>query len=86
MVCNRQHLQNKGHESEKREVRLPDIIFHLPFAYVFIFAPLLGRLLQLCSYYCVPAQGELPLPGLPHPGLQQEGGGPAERHVPLREV
>lgn len=34
----------------------------------------LGRLLHLHRNYRLPAQGELPLPGLSQPGLQQESG------------
>lgn len=46
----------------------------------------LGRLLHLHRNNSVPAQGELPLPGLSQPGLQQKGGRPTERNVPLWEV
>lgn len=46
----------------------------------------LGRLLHLHSYHSVPAQGKLPLPGLPKPRLQQKSGRPAEWHVPLWKV
>lgn len=46
----------------------------------------LGRLLHLYCNYRLPAQGKLPLSGLSQPGLQQKGGWPTERNVPLREV
>lgn len=46
----------------------------------------LGWLLHLHRNYCLPAQGELPLPGLSQPGLQQKSGRPTERNVSLREV
>lgn len=55
---------------------------------LFFFAGIssLGRLLHLHRNDRVPAQGELPLPGLSQPGLQQKGGRPTERNVPLWEV
>lgn len=46
----------------------------------------LGRLLHLHRNDSVPAQGELPLPGLSQPGLQQKGGRPTEWNVPLWEM
>ncbi len=48
-----------------------------------VYVLLVGGLLHLHSYHRVPAQGELPLPGLSQPRVQQEGGRPTEWHVPL---